>query len=72
MQHALGKFFREGLSIKSLFAKFPTNQAAEDWFVSVRWPDGIACHYCGSIVAALRPFSAGTIQRRSSFATTVR
>ncbi len=27
---------------------FPNDAAAEAWFVKLRWPDGIACHYCGS------------------------
>ena len=27
---------------------FADEQSAEDWFVSVRWPDGIECPVCGS------------------------
>ena len=28
---------------------FPDDPAAERWFIDQRWPDGIACHWCGSI-----------------------
>ena len=47
-QPAPGRCHRQGLSLKALFRTFPTDAAAEAWFVKSRWPDGIACHYCGS------------------------
>ena len=27
---------------------FPDDAAAEQWFIQTRWPNGVACHYCGS------------------------
>ena len=47
-QSAPGKHYRQGMSLKALFRKFPNNDTAERWFVKTRWPNGIACHYCGS------------------------
>lgn len=37
---------RESLSLIDLFDMFPDDTAAEQWFVKVRWPDGIRCAYC--------------------------
>ena len=48
-QSAPGKHYRQGISLKSLFRKFPDDATAERWFVKTRWPNGIACHYCGSL-----------------------
>ncbi len=45
---APGKHYREGLSLKELFKMFPDDAAAENWFTTTRWPDGIHCPYCGS------------------------
>ena len=28
---------------------FPDNATAEQWFIEQRWPDGVCCHYCGSV-----------------------
>ena len=36
------------MSLKALFRMFPNDATAEAWFVKTRWPNGIACHYCGS------------------------
>ena len=47
-QPAPGKYYRQGMSLKALFRKFPNDETAEAWFVKTRWPNGIACHYCGS------------------------
>ena len=47
-QSAPGKYHRQGMSLPALFRKFPNNETAERWFVKTRWPNGIACHYCGS------------------------
>ena len=44
-----GKHFRKGMSLAALLRKFPTNAAAEAWFVKTRWPNGIACPHCGSV-----------------------
>ena len=45
---APGKHFRTGLSLLETASMFPTNEAAEQWFVGLRWPNGPACPYCGS------------------------
>ena len=45
---APGKHFRTGLSLLDITKMFPTDEAAEQWFVELRWPDGIACPKCGS------------------------
>ena len=44
-----GKHFRQGLSLVQLTKKFPDSQTAETWFMESRWPNGVACHYCGSL-----------------------
>ena len=46
---APGKHFRKGLSLQALFQKFPNDKVAEQWFAKQRWPDGVCCHYCGSL-----------------------
>ena len=43
-----GKSFRKGISLIDLFAMFPDDKMAENWFVKTRWPNGIACPNCGS------------------------
>lgn len=48
-QNAPGKHFRKGISLIDLFRIFPDDQTAEQWFISKRWPDGIACPRCGSM-----------------------
>ena len=48
-QHAPGRSHRTGISLAELFRTFPDDAAAERWFVEKRWPNGICCHYCGSI-----------------------
>ena len=44
-----GRCYRIGISLIELIDRFPDDAAAERWFVEQRWPDGIACHYCGSV-----------------------
>ena len=44
---APGKHFRKGISLRELTKMFPDNAAAERWFISIRWPDGPVCPYCG-------------------------
>ena len=46
---APGKHFRTGLSLLDITKMFPTDEAAQQWFVELRWPDGPACPYCGSM-----------------------
>ena len=47
-QAAPGKHYRQGMSLTALFRKFPNDKVAEKWFVETRWPNGVACHHCGS------------------------
>ena len=48
-QKAPGKHFRKGLSLTALTRMFPDDETAEKWFAEVRWPNGPACPYCGSV-----------------------
>ena len=48
-QHAPGHHHRQGLSLMALAAMFPDDKTAEEWFTKVRWPNGPACPYCGSV-----------------------
>ena len=45
---APGKHYRKGITLAELFKKFPDDEAAERWFVGVRWPSGVGCPGCGS------------------------
>ena len=45
---APGKYYREGISLVQAFTKFPDDKTAEQWFASVRWPNGISCPHCES------------------------
>ena len=49
MTHAPGRSHRRGISLAELFRMFPDNRAAEQWFIAKRWPENIACHWCGSV-----------------------
>ena len=44
-----GKAYRKGMSLIEIMRLFPDDAAAEAWFVSRRWPEGIACPHCGSM-----------------------
>ena len=47
--NAPGKHYRKGISLIGLMEMFPSDEAAEDWFASVRWDGGAAtCPLCGS------------------------
>lgn len=45
---APGKHYRNGITMPELFSRFPDDEAAEEWFVNTRWPDGVRCPHCGS------------------------
>ncbi len=45
---APSKHFRKGMTLIELLDMFPDDPTAEQWFVSVRWSDGIQCAYCNS------------------------
>ena len=48
MAKAPGKSYREGISLVDAVNRFGDDTQAEEWFVSLRWPDGIQCVDCGS------------------------
>ena len=45
-QSAPGKHFREGVSLVQAMKMFSTDEKAEQWFIDIRWPEGIICPYC--------------------------
>ena len=47
-QKAPGKHFRKGITLTEFYEMFPDDEAAEKWFVSERWPNGITCPHCES------------------------
>ncbi len=47
--NAPGKHYRQGLSLLGVTSMFQDDATAERWFVQSRWPNGIACHACGSL-----------------------
>ena len=46
---APGKHFRKGMSLVEAVNKFSDEAEAEKWFVTTRWPNGVACPFCGSL-----------------------
>ena len=44
-----GKAYRTGITLMQAVKMFDTEEKAEEWFVSKRWPDGVACSFCGSV-----------------------
>ena len=47
-QKAPGKHYRNGVTITELIRMFPSNEAAEAWFIQQRWPNGVHCPKCES------------------------
>ena len=45
---APGKHYRRGLTLKGLFAMFPDDETAEQWFAEQRWGNEPHCSRCGS------------------------
>ena len=43
-----GKSFRKGIGIIELLEMFPDYDAAQEWFESIRWPNGRTCAKRGS------------------------
>ncbi len=48
MAKAPGRNEREGMTVKELFDRFPTDEAAREWFEARIWADGRHCPHCGS------------------------
>jgi len=42
------KHYRKGISLVQITDMFPNDEAAERWFIDIRWPDGVRCPKCGS------------------------
>ena len=49
MGKAPGRHYREGMSLIEVVNRFSDEKEAERWFVETRWPNGIACPFCGSL-----------------------
>ena len=47
--NAPGKHYRKGISLVEIVNKFSDEKEAEKWFVETRWPNGVACPFCGSM-----------------------
>lgn len=47
-QKAPGRSDRQGISLLELMDQFPSEEAAERWFMETRWPDGPRCVACQS------------------------
>ena len=43
-----GKSYRTGITLMDAVRMFDTEEKAEAWFVSKRWPDGVVCPFCQS------------------------
>ena len=54
-----GKSYRKGITLLEICERFSTVEKAEAWFIEQRWPNGIACPFCGSLniakVASRKP-----------------
>ncbi len=57
MAKAPGRNEREGMTVKELFDRFPTDEAAREWFEARIWPDGRHCPRCGSTETTETPAS---------------
>ena len=58
MAKAPGKSYREGISLVDAVNKFGDDIQAEEWFVSLRWPDDIQCVDCDSYnIHTRRPYA---------------
>ncbi|MDE2940233.1 MAG: IS1595 family transposase [Chloroflexota bacterium] len=45
---APGKSYRKGITLMDAVKRFDTEEKAETWFVSQRWPGGVTCPFCES------------------------
>lgn len=49
-----GKSYRTGITLMDAVQKFDSEEKSEAWFIEQRWPDGVACPFCGSIEVSAR------------------
>ncbi len=47
-----GKAFHKGITLIQAVKMFDTEEKAEEWFITRRWPNGVACPKCGSVNVA--------------------
>jgi transposase-like protein len=40
---------KEKVSLLEITEKFPSDEAAEQWFADLRWPSGVCCPVCGNL-----------------------
>ena len=72
---APGRSHRTGISLIQVLERWPDDAAAEEFFIERRWPDGIACHWCGSLnvqtgcAHKTMPFRCRTCRKRFSVRT---
>ena len=57
MANAPGRSDREGMTILDLMQRFPTEDAAREWFEQQIWPNGRYCPHCGSTETFENPAS---------------
>ncbi len=50
-----GKNFRKSMSLVEVVRFFSDEEATEQFFIQTRWPNGIACPFCGSLNVNERP-----------------
>ena len=50
-----GKSHRKGITLAEAVKMFDTEEKAEAWFISQRWPDGVTCPFCQSLEVSPRP-----------------
>ena len=44
-----GKSHRKGITLVELIHRFPTEEAAREWFEGILWPEERCCGHCGSV-----------------------
>ena len=54
---APGRSDREGMTVLDLMRRFPTEDAAREWFEQQIWPNGRYCPHCGSTETFKNPAS---------------
>ena len=45
---APGKSYRKGITLMDAVRRFDSEDKAEAWFITQRWPDGVTCAHCNS------------------------
>ena len=72
-QSGPGKSYRKGITLLEAAKQFDTEEKAEAWFIEQRWPNGVACPFCGSLNVATvasrkpQPFRCREKECRKSF-----